>query len=213
MFYICIEKLILTFNHCKMENILNKIVDCYVNNISSETLYNENSNAGGKIRYKNGDLVENMVKIILNDLCQLNNISNFKITGKKEDSIRVHSKNGYIDVSTDVHFYVNDKPIIFIECKTYLDKCYFDRANSDFKHFKNIDTNKNCIIVSLENSIAPNAENYFMDQGNTDKIFYLVDGKRISKKPIWKNEFYKPMNIEVLSNLINHLNEIIKQHM
>ena len=106
-----------------------------------------------------------------------------------------------------------DNPIIFSECKTYLDKCYFDRANSDFKHFKNIDNNKKCIVVSLENGIAPNAENYFMDQGNTDKIFYLVDGKRTSKKPIWKNEFYKPINIEVLSNLINYIDNIIKQHM
>lgn len=196
-----------------MENILSKIVDYYNNNISSENLYNEISNAGGKIRGKNGDLVENMVKIILNDLCQLNNVSNFRITGKKEDSIRVYSKNGHIDVSTDVHFYIQDNPIIFGECKTYLDKCYFDRANSDFKHFKNIDNNKKCIVVSLENGIAPNAENYFMDQGNTDKIFYLVDGKRTSKKPIWKNEFYKPINIEVLSNLINYIDNIIKQHM
>lgn len=196
-----------------MENILNKIVDYYNNNISSENLYNENSNAGGKIRGKNGDLVENMVKIILGDLCQLNNTPNFRITGKKEDSIKVFSKNGHIDVSTDVHFYMGKTPIIFVECKTYLDKCYFDRANSDFNHFKNIDTSKNCVVVSLENGIASNAENYFMDQGNTDKVFYLVDGKRTSKKPIWKNEFYKPMNIEVLSNLINYMNNIIKQHM
>jgi len=196
-----------------MENILSKIVDYYNSNISSENIYNESSNAGGKIRCKNGYLVENMVKIILNDLCQLNNVSNFRITGKKEDSIRFYSKNGHIDVSTDVHFYIQDNPIIFSECKTYLDKCYFDRANSDFKHFKNIDNNKKCIVVSLENGIAPNAENYFMDQGNTDKIFYLVDGKRTSKKPIWKNEFYKPINIEVLSNLINYIDNIIKQHM
>jgi hypothetical protein len=196
----------------KMKNILETVFDYYNNHISSEKLYNENLNAGGKIRGKNGELVENMIKNILKELCLLNNVSSFKITGKKDDSIRVFSKNGHIDVSTDVHFYINEKPIFFIECKTYLDKCYFDRANSDFKQLKAQHSDANCVIVSLENGIALNAENYFMDQGNTDNLFYLVDGKRTSKKPIWGKGFYKPINEDKLFNLISYFDDIIKQY-
>lgn len=111
-----------------------------------------------------------------------------------------------------MHLYINDIPIIFAECKTYLDKCYLDRANSDLFHLRKINDNIRCIIVSLENAVSTNAENYFKDLGNIDKIFYLVDGKRSSKKPVWKKEYYKPINKIVLNNLINYISESIRQY-
>ena len=46
---------------------------------------------------------------------------------------------------------------------------------------------------------------------NTKEKF-LVDGKRSSTKPIWKSEFYKPINIDVLKELINHIDIVIKQY-
>lgn len=195
-----------------MENIINTIVDYYNTQILSDVMYEQTENAGGKVRQKNGNLVENMVKIIIEQLCKSNNISDYKITGKSEDSVRIPSKNGYIDASVDVHMSINNKSILFSECKTYLDKCYLDRANSDLLHFKKLDKSNSCIIVSLENAVSSNAESYFLDEGNIDKIFYLVDGKRRSSNPIWKSEFYKPINIDVIKELINHIDNIIKQH-
>jgi hypothetical protein len=195
-----------------MESIINNVIDYYNSQISSDVIYEQNENAGGKVRQKNGNLVESMVKIIIQELCKLNNINEYKITGKSEDSIRITSKNGYIDASVDVHMSINNKSVLFSECKTYLDKCYLDRANSDLLHFKKLDKNNSCIIVSLENAVATNAENYFLDEGNIDRIFYLVDGKRSGSKPIWKSEFYKPINIDVLKELINHIDIVIKQY-
>jgi len=195
-----------------MENIVNEVISYYNDQILSDVIYEQNDNAGGKVRQKNGNLVESIVGIIIKELCKLIEIDEYKITGKSEDSIRISSKNGYIDASVDVHMSINNKSVLFSECKTYLDKCYLDRANSDLSHFKKLDSNNSCIIVSLENAVATNAENYFLDEGTIDKIFYLVDGKRSSSKPIWKSEFYKPINIDVLKELIYHIDNVIKQY-
>jgi hypothetical protein len=68
------------------------------------------------------------------------------------------------------------------------------------------------MVVSLENAVSDNAENFFLDEGNIDKIFYLLDGKRNSKKPIWKKKYYKPINNNVLIGLMEYIDNIIKQY-
>ena len=57
-----------------MEGIIKKVIDYYNSQISSDIIYEQNKNAGGKVRQKNGDLVENMVKIIIQEL-SLKNIT------------------------------------------------------------------------------------------------------------------------------------------
>jgi hypothetical protein len=195
-----------------MEKLSKKIIQYYEEMILSDDLYENGNNNGGKIRYKNGNLVESIVRMIIDELCLMNNITTYKITGKSDDSIRINSKNGYIDVSVDVHLSINNESILFSECKTYLDKCYLDRANSDLSHFKKLNKVNHRMVVSLENAVSDNAENFFLDEGNIDKIFYLLDGKRSSKKPIWKKKYYKPINNDVLIGLIEYIDDIIKQY-
>ena len=38
------------------------------------------------------------------------------------------------------------------------------------------------IIISIENSIADNSYNFFMNRKNIDKVYYLAIGKRNSAK-------------------------------
>ena len=199
-------------NICSIFDIAKEVTNYYNNNINSNELYFNNTNAGGKVRQKNGSIVENICEIILRELCILNKINQFNIGGKKIDSVRIFSKSGYIDASVDIHFSINNRNVLYGECKTYLDKCYLDRANSDLSHFKKLDHKNECVIISLENSTRKESENFFLDDGNINKIFYLVDGKRNSKKPIWKNEFYKPINQNSLLTLINYFDGVIKQY-
>jgi hypothetical protein len=171
----------------------------------ANSIYETSKNAGGKVRQINGDLVERIFSKVVDLTFQLNNLS-VKVTGKKQDSEKITSKNGgFINVSVDVHAR-SEKINFFSECKTYLDKCYLDRASSDLKHFKKGSKNI-CLIVSLENAVAKNAETYFLDEGYVDKIFYLVDGKRNSSKPIWKKEHYKPLNKSRVLDLINFIED------
>ena len=60
-----------------MEGIIKKVIDYYNSQISSDIIYEQNKNAGGKVRQKNGDLVENMVKIIIQEL----SLKNIKMCG------------------------------------------------------------------------------------------------------------------------------------
>jgi hypothetical protein len=191
-------------NKMNKEIIIDEIINMYNNSMqNSSTIYESTENAGGKVRQSNGDLVENIFRKIVKLIADQSNID-VKITGKKEDSIRINSENGYINASVDVHI-LSDNQNIFAECKTYLDKCYLDRASSDLEHFKSANNKNICLIISLENAVGRPAEFYFLDKGYIDNIFYLVDGKRSSARPIWKREHFKPINRKVLGDLIDYI--------
>ena len=199
-------------NTITKEMIVTEIEGMYNDSMSSANkIYEESENGGGKVRQANGDLVEKMFKRIAYLVCNMNGFNSVKITGKKDDSIRIHSKSGgYIDASVDVHVIVPETVSFFAECKTYLDKCYLDRASSDLKHFKKPDTKNVCFIISLENAVSKNSETYFLDEGYIDNIFYLVDGKRSSAKPIWKKDHFKPLNKSKVMELINCVEKHLK---
>ena len=189
------------------ENIFTEIESMY-NTAMSEAnrVYEESENGGGKVRQANGDLVENIFKKVSYLVCNMHGFTSVNITGKSDDCIRIFSKNGgYIDAAVDVHVKVPSTINFFAECKTYLDKCYLDRASSDLKHFKK-DGNV-CFIIALENAVSSTSETYFLDEGYINKIFYLVDGKRSSKKPIWKKNHFKPLNKSKVFELINCIEE------
>jgi hypothetical protein len=199
-------------NTITKEMIVTEIEGMYNDAMSSANkIYEESENGGGKVRQSNGDLVERMFKRIAYLVCNMNGFNSVKITGKKEDSIRITSKSGgYIDASVDVHAIVPETVSFFAECKTYLDKCYLDRASSDLKHFKKPGTKNVCFIISLENAVSKSSEAYFLDEGYIDNIFYLVDGKRSSAKPIWKKDHFKPLNKSKVMELINCVEKHLK---
>lgn len=196
------------------QNIIDRIKKEYNKTmVVNNNRIKENTGSGGKIRGANGKFVEDMVKGICLDLFDIHGIKDYRLMHGNKDKIKVSSENGSIDVAVDVHMYVKNIKMFF-ECKTYLDKCYLDRAHSDSSHLKNNDNTSQCLVISLENSIAKKSENYFMDQKTNgvptiDKIFYLLDGKRSSSKPIWKEDFYKPINEKKLLELIDYIESVI----
>jgi len=107
----------------------------------------------------------------------------------------------------DIHIYRNGVFVGAIECKAYLDSCYYVRACDDFKMFKKFDYNvKYCIFV-LENAIAEDTKKFidFMNENICDEIFYILDGKRTSSKPVYDMEHTKPINKNVLTNFIKFI--------
>lgn len=96
----------------------------------------------------------------------------------------------------DVHVYLDDRFIAAIECKAYLDKCYYTRACDDFSLFRKFGHNVNTYIFAFEDSISADSK-IFVDYvaGNVcDDVFYMVDGKRSSSKPIYYPEHRKTIN-------------------
>lgn len=97
-----------------------------------------------------------------------------------------------------------------IECKSYLDLCYYKRACSDFQDFKAHNFNLKYIIFSLENSIKEESKE-FVNYSNNNicyGIYYMLDGKRSSKNPIYSKK--KEINIDKLNTFIDMLFDTFK---
>jgi len=128
---------------------------------------------------------------------------------KKNDFVESISKNGYIlKFQVDRHLYNNGLKGL-CECKAYLDRCFMERASSDFGRIKNgIKQKPKTFILALEDGVGENAFNYYMDEDNIDNVFYLCDGKRNPKKPIWKPKFRKCINESKLVEFVSFISKI-----
>lgn len=127
---------------------------------------------------------------------------------KKNDFIESISKSGYsLKFQVDRHLYHTDGTMQKIgECKAYLDRCFMERASSDFGRILNgVQSTPTTFILALENSVSDKAYDYYMDEGSIHKVFYLCDGKRSSTKPIWRNPYYKPINESKLKDFVDFI--------
>jgi len=128
---------------------------------------------------------------------------------KKNNFVESTSKNGHVlKFQVDRHLYHNGLKGLG-ECKSYLDRCFMERASSDFGRIKRgVKEIPKTFVLALEDAVSTTAYNYYMDEGNIDNVFYLCDGKRCPKKPIWRDEFYKPINREKLENFVTFIRSI-----
>ena len=130
---------------------------------------------------------------------------------KKNDFIQSTSKSGItLNFQVDRHLYDVDGKLEKIgECKAYLDRCFMERASSDFRRIIEGSTSKpKTFILALENCVSDKAFQYYMDEENIHNVFFLMDGKRNAKKPIWKDGFDKKVNIESLQKFVDYINQI-----
>lgn len=138
---------------------------------------------GGKIRDLSGEITETITEMIWNLLAKNHPEVKAEIFIGDTHPYRIEDKDGnFIEESVDRHCYINGNLVLAIECKTYLDKCYMQRADGDFNLMKSYNKNFDGIIISVENSIADNSYNFFMNRKNIDKVYYLAIGKRNSAK-------------------------------
>lgn len=92
----------------------------------------------GQIRYAAGELVEHILQNIFDTINSFLNsdkiISKVGSSDYLKKEINYKGKK-YINntIQVDRHVWYKNKRIAFIENKTYLDTCYYDRALADFK--------------------------------------------------------------------------------
>jgi hypothetical protein len=128
---------------------------------------------------------------------------------KKNDFVNTISKSGYkLKFQVDRHLYTK-KLAGLCECKTYLDRDMMARASSDFGRIKTgIKEKPKTFVLALEDAVGSEAYNYIMDEDNIDNVFYLLDGKRNPKKPIWKPKFRKSINVKKLEEFVTFIQKI-----
>lgn len=195
------------------KNIIDNVISMYntsVNKISK--VYDETGN-GGYARLNNGVLVENITHYIFQELILLHKFKSYKnINRVKKNKFKVNSENGFINVSVDNHIHIKDiNKNFYIECKSSLDKCNMDRADCDLNRIKQASPNGYTFIIAMESDIKPNTLNFFMDQGNISKTYFLLDGRRSSSKPYWRKKFKKEINIDNLTTLITDMDKILSE--
>ena len=175
--------------------------------------YEENV-SGGRMRYDRGDDIENFVKNTINMFNKIYKVNVYAIKGiNDKKKLVLHHKDKIIHKyhQVDIHIYKEDQFIAVIECKSYLDSCYYVRSCDDFILFKKFGYNVKNYIFSLEDSIDENTK-LFTDavkDNICDDIFYMLDGKRSSSKPVYDKKYKKTLNKENLSYLIKTLQQLL----
>lgn len=174
----------------------------------------EDNFTGGKMRGDRGEGLENYVKSVIymfGETYGLNIRAIKGINDKKELSIQHNGQTVKKDHQVDIHIYKEDRFVAVIECKAYLDSCYYVRACDDFKLFRKFGYNVKNYIFTLENNIDENTKIFtdVITDNICDDIFYLLDGKRTSSKPIYDKKFQKPINEGKLAYFINSLHSLL----
>ena len=158
---------------------------------------------GGKIRGKRGQIVEQLIDYIWKH--------EFGGYTKTKDHVTHTSRKGnVIKKALDRHLYTFDNTLVCcVEAKSYLDACYLARADWDSRIVKTQYSNVPCVVLSLEDAIAPESLAYILDEGKLDEVFFLCSGKRSSERQLWKKEYFKNIEEPMYDKFCNYLEECI----
>jgi len=174
---------------------------------------NENGTTGGKMRGARGNDSELFVQEVISKIKSETGINIEAKSGKNDKKVLLSEDKKIKKLhQVDLHIYLNNIFVAVIECKSYLDSCYYVRACDDFAIFKKFGYNIKYIVFSLEDSLDKTTKNFtdFMHNNICDKVFYMLDGKRSSNKPIYNKKYKKEVNVEKIKKFIDFLFDLTK---
>ena len=203
-------------NNSKMSDVekLDKItrkLDSKLNHMLSKWCIDYDSNpCGGIMRATRGSDIETFVRNSINYVgqeLQVNLVAKQGCKDKKELLLQLETKKIVKQHQVDVHIYLDDVFISVVECKAYLDSCYYVRACDDFTLFKKFDYSVGNYILTMENSIDEDTKEFTDAVTNNvcDGIFCMLDGKRSSSKPIYNRKFFKNHNHTGLKQFLDYI--------
>ena len=193
------------------DKVVEEIKPFYDNEQQHLAYIGKTSKTEGEIREAAGNLVENILQrifdIINRELPYAKIVSKVGSTDFLSKTIYYKGRkiiNGTIQV--DRHVYSNNKRICFIENKTYLDSCYYDRALADFRkiaqslqeHEKDPAECKYIVFAGQDAASSEKLFTYEADfwndtkyltknkNGLETKTFFFLKGKRSSSLPLYK---------------------------
>ncbi len=197
-----------------LENLCEKVIAdvtrCYNSEQAKLMQIGIHRKTEGEIRYAAGELVERVLQSIItsiNAFLPHNIISKVGSTDFLKKNI-IYKGKSYENnsIQVDRHLWYNGKRIAFIENKTYLDTCYYDRALADFKKIAQAleQDNKNpadyAYIVfagqkaGRDNTFLTYEAEFWYETKNLLKCangiephtFYFLKGTRNSSRPLYK---------------------------
>lgn len=188
-----------------IDEIVNDVYNYLDNRFNAE----EKLTGEGAVRNFAGETVEKLATLVWDEVGKNYPELYSKITvGKKTPYKIIDAEGNSINESVDRHCFINGEFVLAIECKAYLDKCYLQRADSDFNLMKTQTSTTSGIVLSIENSIASMSEKFFLNRGNVDNIFYLATGKRNSAKEQKINKHRDRISRDLISAYVNYIDNI-----
>ena len=174
------------------------------------TAHNDDKFSGGKMRRSRGEEIERFVRYavtIVGETCEMNVRA---IKGGKDKKILSIDRNDCALTKAhqvDVHVYKADRFVMAIECKAYLDSCYYVRACDDFRLFDKFGYDLKKFVFAMEDSIDAKTKAFtdIVTDNTCDDIFYMLEGKRMSSKPIYDEKHRKPVNEAMLERFVRAL--------
>ena len=170
-----------------------------VNKIHKEGHFALANKSGGEIRGARGLLVENLVADCWESLGP-----EYKVVSQGKHAISFKG-NKLMEIGCDVDCYKNEELVCIVECKSYLDKPYLERAMTDFGYLEEV-TKVPKIVVTLENAINKNTYEFIVHRNqdiNFNGMYTLCLGKRSAEKPIYIQEYFKYIDEELFKNLMD----------
>ena len=187
---------------------LQPIIELYDKEV--DVLPEIHSRGGGAARNASGLVYENLIKRTCDEL---------GLNAKKNDYFRTKEINGKSlrTLQVDWHVYKNNKLIRLVESKTYLDRCYLERAVTDFiklSQSPDVPNDAEYSIFAGQDACASDAleyyKEYFKHETGKELTIFFVNPtrKRSSKRPIYEKEFRGLFNIDevVYNKFIEWLN-------
>lgn len=161
------------------------------------------SNGQGAVRDAVGKLYENLCYKIVNEVDP-----SLKIL--KNDYLSLYSKSRKFkldNIQVDWHVYKDNKLVLIIECKTYLDVCYLKRAIDDFETIRKIKPDVPAIIFAGQDAVGKDTWGYYREEYEFDTFFVNQSKKRSSSKPIFKTQ--DPLDLTELERFAAHVRKIV----
>lgn len=179
---------------------MQKYIDFYEKNLYLAASYAQ-KNQKGFVRSTMGSLVEGMLDMIWTDVVGGSSKKNDYVISKSHSGVK-------LKFQVDRHLYSPDNKLIALgECKAYMDRCFMERASSDFSRItRGLPHKPTTFVLALEQATGKDAFRYYMDEGQINFVFFLCDGIRSQKRPIWDREFYKPISKKRLGEFLQFIN-------
>ena len=193
------------------QKVIEDAISCY--DIEQANLVNIglHHTTEGEIRYAAGELVEKILQSIFDSInIFLESDKIISRVGKRDGLSKEIFYKGqkYVinNLQVDRHVWYKGHRIAFIENKTYLDSCYYDRALADFRKIlhaliQNSENPQDCLFVVFAGQKAANDTTLLAYEGNfwndsktiintqngiEPKTIYFLKGIRSSAKPLYK---------------------------
>lgn len=220
------------------EKIINNVIEnlkiCYDEEQRKLGIIGKEHKTEGQIRQAAGELVEHILQNIFDTLNS--HLKHNKVISKvgatdflSKFVIYKGKKYEFNTIQVDRHIWFKKKRIAFIENKTYLDSCYYDRALADFRkiaqslHQKGKDPGDVQYIVFAGQKAAKDDTllNYTIDfyedtkhltkydDGLSVNVFYFLQGIRNSSRPLYKIKH--PLNDSEIKRFLSLILSIVEK--